>query len=229
MPLNFNSVNIPANGIVNFNGQSNDKVVQGGVEVWKRRIYLYRNGVTGEVDTGPWIGIGAPIHPNPTSNVIQSPYGTIPSGFSDTAGKLYVEGHTTCCGGMRTSKWIPWTNFVGMTCHCKGMLYANPWGYADDKYNRKIPYIDGALWTSNYSAVGNVINARSSPFAGYQGVPPVDVSGATFDGYVNKNKLYQWNLDLSFKCPSTNGWLFFTLARGVPSYSYFSTYEIYIE
>ena len=41
MPLNFNSVNIPSNGAVTFNGQSNDKVVQGGVEVWKKSVQLW--------------------------------------------------------------------------------------------------------------------------------------------------------------------------------------------
>lgn len=41
MPLNFNSVNIPSSGAVNFNSQSNDKVVQGGVEVWKKSLQLW--------------------------------------------------------------------------------------------------------------------------------------------------------------------------------------------
>lgn len=229
MPLNFNGVNIPTTGAVNFNAQSNDRVVQGGVEVWRKRVYIYKNGVTGEVNTGPWIGIGSAIHPAAGSNVIQSPYGTQPGTFYDAGGVLYVDHSTSCSGGMRTTEWIPWADFAGKTCHCKATIFTKAWGYEDGKYNRNIPYVDCALWTSNYNTVGASISGRSSPFAGYQGVPPADVTGAKFDGYVNNDKLYQWDLDLSFPCPSINGWLFFTMAHGVPSYAQIRTSEIYIE
>lgn len=192
-------------------------------------VYLYKNGVTGSVYTGPWIGIGSAIHPNRTSNVIASPYGSTPGTFYDSGGILYIDNGTTCCGGMRTREWIPWTSFQGKTCYCDAVIYAKPWGYEDYKYNRYIPYIDCALWTSNYTAVGNTVSGRSVAFSGYYTTPPNDSSGAKFDGYVNNDKLYEWRVTLSFKCPSYNGWLFFTMSHGVPCYGQIRTSTIYIK
>ena len=227
MGIFYNNTNIPTSSNIYLNNQSADIVRFNNEVIWKKRIYLYRNGV--QSLTGPWVSAGQAVHPNQSSNVIASPYNKSPSTYSDTAGKLYIEDYSTCCGGMRTTNWIPWGNYVGRTCHCIATLYAKPWGYEDSKFNRYIPYVDGAIWTASSSALGSTIYGRSAPFAGYYSVPPLDASGAKFDGYVNNNKLYQWNLDLSFSCPSSSGWLFFTISHGVPCYSYLSTYEIYIE
>ena len=196
--------------------------------IYSKTVYLYKDGVTGEVYTGPWVGCGN-YHPERTVNKIAMPYGTSVGVFRDSEGILYIDHGTTACGGLRTEQWIPWTSFQGRTCYCDAVIYAKPWGYEDYKYNRYIPYIDCCLWTADSVSVGAVVNARSTAFAGYYTTPPLDSSGAAFDGYVNNNKLYEWRVQLSFKVPSKNGWLFFTMAHGVPCYGQIRTSAIYIK
>lgn len=228
MGIFYNNTNIPTSSNIYLNNQSANIVRFNNEVVWKKRIYIYKNGVVDQGLTGPWAVIGAG-HPDGGSNVIATPYGTPPSTAYDRNGILYIEGNSSCCGGMRTSYWIPWANWAGMTCHCKATIFAKPWGYADGKFNRYIPYIDCAIWTASEGSLGSTIYGRSAPFAGYGGVPPLDANGKQFDGYVAYSDFYRWDLDLTFTCPSHSGWLFFTMSHGVPCYGQIRTAEIYIE
>ena len=189
-------------------------------------VYLYKNGVTGEVYTGNWVGSGI-CHVKTNTTSIIGTYGRNPATFYDSAGVLYIDDSNECSGGMRTSQWIPWTGFQGKTCYCDAIIYTRAWGFDEYKWDKRFPYLDVSIWTASTVNVGSAALAVSTQW--FSSPPPTDYYGRTFDGTGSTSILYEWRLTLSFKVPSSNGWLFFTMTHGVPTYAQIRTSTIYIK
>ena len=188
-------------------------------------VYIYKNGVTGEVYTGAWIGSGV-CHAN-SNNTIVGTYGRNPATFYDSGGILYIDDGNMCTGGMRTTEWIPWTAFQGKTCYCDAIIYTRAWGFEEYKWDKRFPYLNVSLWTASTYSVGSSALACSTQWNASP--PPTDYNGRVFDGTGSTSILYEWRIQLSFPVPSSNGWLFFTMSHGVPTYAQIRTSAIYIK